>query len=153
MSHYYKWFDFAEKTKNPFNKESDFVSFKDEPIFIKVMEKLKTTTLEEDDFQYIEDRVEYENIVAAFNEKIRQDATREGRQEGRQEGYIQARNEFQPIVFKLQQAEKEKQQVEKSLIATIKKCLKRGDTLEEISDFLEMDMLSLQFFVNQIEKD
>ena len=149
MSHYYKWFDFAEKTKNPFNKESDFVSFKDEPIFIKVMEKLKTTTLEEDDFQYIEDRVEYENIVAAFNEKIRQDATREGRQEG----YIQARNEFQPIVFKLQQAEKEKQQVEKSLIATIKKCLKRGDTLEEISDFLEMDMLSLQFFVNQIEKD
>lgn len=173
MTEYHKWFEFAAKTQNPDNQESDFESFKKIPIFNDIMEKLRTTTLSHDDFQYLTDQAEYDKLVGAYDEKIRQ----EGYEGGYQGGWEDALKKYEPMLLMLrqaeidkkraeqekqrieqekQQAEQEKQQVEQELLSKqlkmIKKCLKRGDSHEEIIDFLEIDMPALQRFLELIEK-
>lgn len=159
MTKYYKWFEFAAKTQNPNNKESDFESFKNVPVFSHIMEKLRTTTLSEDDFQYIADRAEYERGVAVYDEKIRQGAWNE------------AMLKYEPIVLMLKQAEKdklqaekdklqaekkaeqEKQKAERVLILMIRKSLKRGDSVEDIAELLEIDAPTIERFLEQIKKE
>ena len=170
MALYHKWFEFAALTQNPNNQESDFESFKKIPIFNDIMEKLRTTTLSHDDFQYLTDQAEYDKLVGAYDEKIRK--------EGYEGGWEDALRKYEPMLLMLrqaeidkkraeqekkrieqekQQAEQEKQQVEQELLSKqlkmIKKCLKRGDSHEEITDFLEIDMLTLQRFLELIEKE
>jgi len=36
---YSKWFEFAEKTKNPDNKEEDFLEYMDDEIFCEIMKR------------------------------------------------------------------------------------------------------------------
>ena len=205
MTKYYKWFEFAAKTQNPNNKESDFESFKNEPVFSHIMEKLRTTTLSEDDFQYIADRAEYERGVAVYDEKIRQEA--------RQGAWDEAMLKYEPIILMLRQAEKdklqaekeklqaqqkveqekqkaeqekqkakqekqkaeqekqkaeqekqkaeqekqkaeqEKQKAERVLILMIRKSLKRGDSVEDITELLEIDAPTMERFLEQIKKE
>lgn len=177
MTKYYKWFEFAAKTQNPNNKESDFESFKNVPVFSHIMEKLRTTTLSEDDFQYIADRAEYERGVAVYDEKIRQEA--------RQGAWDEAILKYEPIILMLRQAEKdklqaekeklqaqqkaeqekqkakqekqkaeqEKQKAERVLILMIRKSLKRGDSVEDITELLEIDAPTMERFLEQIKKE
>ena len=191
MALYHKWFEFAALTQNPNNQESDFESFKKIPIFNDIMEKLRTTTLSHDDFQYLTDQVEYDKLVGAYDEKIRKEGYEGGwedalrkyepmllmlrqaeidkkraeqekkrieqeKQQAEQEKQ-QVEQEKQQVEQEKQQVEQEKQQVEQELLSKqlkmIKKCLKRGDSHEEITDFLEIDMLTLQRFLELIEKE
>ena len=184
MTKYYQWFEFAAKTQNPNNKESDFESFKNKPVFNHIMEKLRTTTLSEDDFQYIADRAEYERGVAVYDEKIRQEA--------RQGAWDEAMLKYEPIILMLRQAEKdklqaekeklqaqqkaeqekqkaeqekqkakqekqkaeqEKQKAERVLILMIRKSLKRGDSVEEIAELLEINAPTMERFLEQIKKE
>jgi hypothetical protein len=45
MAKYVRWFLFAEKTKDENNKESDFEEFKNDPIFITIMNELSVNNL------------------------------------------------------------------------------------------------------------
>ena len=135
MNPYYEWFDFAQKTRNKNNKKSDFDSFLTKPVFMDIIEKLKTTTFQQDDWQYISDRVEYENI------QRKHDAKQAG------EARDEVRKEYEP---KLAKAEQEKQKAENLLKLTIRKHLKRGDTIEFIEAWLEIDSPSLERFLAEI---
>ena len=158
MNKYYRWFEFAEKTRNPDNVEADFTSFKNEPVFMELMEKLRTDTMSHDDFQYIEDYAEYERGVAVYNEKMRDEGREEGREEGkvkgREEGWVQATEHYQTI---LQQAEAEKKRLEQESItkqlALLRKLLERGVPFDDIEDILEIDEPTLAFLVEEIKAE
>ena len=154
---YARWFKFAAITKNPENTKSDFESFENQPIFNRIMEKLKVNTLEKDDFEYITDYAEYERGVAAYNEKIRL------------EGYELAKDEFESLLQSQymdlkkseqarQKAEQEKQKSEqevqnyqKKQLQLIKKAWQRGDSLEDMAAFFELEMPTLQRFIEHIK--
>ncbi len=106
---YRKWFEFAEKTKNPENKEEDFQEYMDDEIFVEIMKRINKKELSEDDFLYIENerkiREEVERFERGVYEVALKDALRkvrkevweddmekgreEGRKEGREEGIKQ----------------------------------------------------------------
>ena len=169
MTPYYEWFDFAEKTRNKDNKESDFSSFKNKPVFMEVIEKLKTTTFEEDDWVYLEKNEEYYEGVARYQAGVwreaREETMREARIEARIEAKREARIEVEAFIEAAKkQAEQEKvkaeqdaQKFELALVAqqmlTVRKCLKRGDSLEAIMDFMEIDMSTLTHLLEQIKAE
>ena len=132
--------DFAQKTRNKNNKKSDFDSFLNKPVFMDIIEKLKTTTFQQDDWQYISDRVEYENIQRKYDAKQAGEARDE------------VRKEYAP---KLAKAEQEKQKAEQIFIAqqrhAVRKCLKRGESIDDISDLLGIDIPTLERYLAQIK--
>ncbi len=149
MNKYFRWFDFAERTRNEDNTKEDFESFTKIPIFTDIMEKLMVSTLEQDDFQYITDYPAYERRLAVYNAKIHS--------EGYETGWEEAQLKYEPIVLMLkkaeaekQKAEAEKQKAEQIIITTIKKCLKRGDSIEDIADLLALEASTLDIFLKRI---
>ena len=169
MTPYYEWFDFAEKTRNKNNQESDFSSFKNKPVFMEVIEKLKTTTFEEDDWVYMEKNEEYYEGVARYQAGVWREAREETMRESLIAARIEAKREARIEVDAFIQAakkqaeqdkvkaEQDKVKAEQEIIAqqmrSIRKFLKRGDSLEEIADFMEMDMPILTLFVEQIKAE
>jgi hypothetical protein len=173
MSKYFPWFDFAEKTRNEHNTKEDFESFTKIPIFADIMEKLIVSKLEQDDFQYITDYSAYERRLAVYNEKIYQEAWGEAlvkyepivlmlkqaeaekqkAEAEKQKAEVEkqkAEVEKQKAEVEKQKAEVEKQKAEAIIISTIKKCLKREDSIDEIADFLELDLPTLNVFLKRI---
>ncbi len=151
---YQNWFEFAEKTRNKDNQESDFEKFKEIPIFRHLMEILRTSTMTQDDFQYITDQVEYERGMEVYNNKIRQ--------EGIDYGIDYARREYEPRFFMLTQEKQkadqenqklaqEKQKADQSLKQSIRKFLKYGDSVEDIAELLLIDMPTMTRFLEQIK--
>ncbi len=145
MNKYFRWFDFAERTRNEDNTKEDFEVFTNIPIFADIMEKLIVSKLEQDDFQYITDYPAYERRLAVYNDKIYQEA------------WGEAMLKYEPIVLMLkhdqQKAEAEKQKAEQIIISTIKKCLKRGDLVEDIADLLTLDITMLNVFLKRIAEE
>ena len=145
MEKYFLWFDFAQLTKNPDNKASDFESYRDKPIFSLVMEKLKTSEFNTDDFQYITDYPEYLIGLENYNKKLRREFEAEmvpiyEKRMAHLEKQVEKRIEKQ-VALKTQQ-------FEHTILVTIKKCLMRGDSEKDIMDFLEMDNETLQHYLN-----
>ena len=160
MSKYFKWFEFAQKTKNRNNVAADFKKYSNDPILVKVMEKLKTTVLPTDDFQYITDYEAHAIGVKNYNDMI----LREGLKEERQkityfyEDIIQqqikkaelAEQEKQRAEQEKQRAEQEKQVLLTKQLHLVEKCLKRGDSLAAIESFLELDRETLNTYIEQL---
>jgi hypothetical protein len=71
---YRKWFEFAEKTKNPDNKEEDFQEYMKDEIFVEIMKRINKKELSEDDFFYIEKETEIREEVERFEQGIYEDA-------------------------------------------------------------------------------
>jgi hypothetical protein len=180
MNKYFPWFDFAERTRNEDNTKEDFESFTKIPIFADIMEKLMVSTLEQDDFQYITDYPAYERRLSVYNEKIHKEGydeawgkallkyeplvlmlkqaesekqKAESEKQKAESEKQKAESEKQKAESEKQEAESEKQKAEQIIIVTIKKCLKRGDSIEQIADFLELDMPTLEFFLERITNE
>ena len=87
---YRKWFEFAEKTKNPENKEEDFQEYMDDEIFVEIMKRINKKELSEDDFHYIENertiREEVERFERGVYEEAREYYRRVGMKKGREAG-------------------------------------------------------------------
>jgi hypothetical protein len=71
---YRKWFEFAEITKNPDNKEEDFQEYMDDEVFVEIIKRINKKDLTEDDFHYIEDEREIREEVERFEQGIYEDA-------------------------------------------------------------------------------
>ena len=122
-----------------------------------IIEKLKTTTFQQDDWQYISDRVEYENIQQKHNAKQAKEAKVEALMKARIEirkeygsKLAKAEQEKQKAEQEKQKAEQEKQKAENLLKLTIRKHLQRGDTVEFIEAWLEIDSPTLERFLAEI---
>jgi len=77
---YRKWFEFAEKTKNPDNKKEDFQEYMDDEIFVEIMKRINKRLLTEDDFLYIENETEIREEVERFERQIYEDGIKEGKE-------------------------------------------------------------------------
>lgn len=76
-SKYLKWFEFAEKTRNPENKKEDFVTYEKDEIFMAVINRIRTDNLKSEEFQYIEDFEEFRRQVKIHEDVIRKEANNE----------------------------------------------------------------------------
>ena len=121
------------------------------------MEKLRTNVLPTDDFQYITDFEAHAIGVKNYNDMILREVLQKAQESQQQLTYF-----YTDIVEKqkrkTQRAEQEKQRVEqeKQVLLTrqlhlIEKCLKRGDSLELIEDFLEIDRATLNAYIVQLK--
>lgn len=76
-SKYLKWFEFAEKTRNPENKKEDFVTYEKDEIFMAVINRIRTDNLKSEEFQYIDDFEEFRRQVKIHEDVIRKEANNE----------------------------------------------------------------------------
>jgi predicted transposase/invertase (TIGR01784 family) len=83
---YRKWFEFAEKTKNPDNKEEDFQEYMNDEIFVEIMKRINKKELTEDDFLYIENEREIREEVERYERQIYEDGQEEGIEKGIKQG-------------------------------------------------------------------
>ncbi len=56
---YYRWFDFAEKTKNKENNKKDFIKYKKDDIFSEIMRLLSVEFVQEEELKIAEDYCDY----------------------------------------------------------------------------------------------
>jgi hypothetical protein len=94
---YFKWFHFAEKSRNPNNKEEDFQEFLNDDIFMEMIQRLSKTALKQDDFEYITNfetfSIEYKRWQDGLRSEGYLEGKEEGREEGREEGLEKGREE------------------------------------------------------------
>jgi hypothetical protein len=83
---YRRWFEFAQKTKNPDNTEEDFREYMDDEIFFEIIKRINKQELNEDDFQYIEDETTIREEVDRFEGQIYEDGRAEGMETGKEQG-------------------------------------------------------------------
>jgi hypothetical protein len=57
---YYKWFDFANMSRNPSNTEKDFSIYKENKAMAEVINRLRKDKFIPEEFQYISDFDSYE---------------------------------------------------------------------------------------------
>jgi hypothetical protein len=164
LSKYFKWFEFAQKTKNRNNVAADFKKYSNDPILVKVMEKLKTNVLPTDDFQYITDFEAHAIGVKNYNDMILREGLKEERQrityfyeDKIQRAEQEKQRAEQRVEQEKQRAEQEKQRAEQERqlnltkqLHLVEKCLKRGDSLEAIESFLEIDRETLNACIEQL---
>ncbi len=165
MAKYSKLFKFAEATKNPDNKEKDFEIFKDDQIFIMMIDELKVANLNNDDSQYITDYPAFYERNLVYQEKLKREAMEEAMEEVRKEARLEYELKMKNVDTLLQlalqekqKAEQEKQKAEqKGVLETqlqmIKKFLKRGDSHQEIAAFLEIEPSLLAHYIALLEKE
>jgi predicted transposase/invertase (TIGR01784 family) len=79
-SKYKKWFEFAEKTKKPDNKEEDFLEYMDDEIFCQIVKRIHKKELTEDDSLYIENEKKVREEVERFERQIYEDGIKEGKE-------------------------------------------------------------------------
>ncbi len=56
---YYRWFDFAEKTKNKTNNKTDFIKYEKDDIFSEIMRLLSVKFVQEKELKIAEDYCDY----------------------------------------------------------------------------------------------
>jgi hypothetical protein len=76
---YRRWFEFAQKTKNPDNKEEDFQEYMDDEIFREIIRKINKNELTEDDLLYIENETKIREEVERFEKQIYEDGLEKGK--------------------------------------------------------------------------
>jgi hypothetical protein len=67
-SPYYKWFDFANISRNPDNTEQDFSNFKNDKAMAEVINRLRKDKFTPDEFKYVSDLDSYEILLARKDE-------------------------------------------------------------------------------------
>ena len=133
MADYVRWFTFAEATKNVNNTEQDFLIYKDDPIFSMMMNELAVNNFDMNDFNYAMD---YEDFVLnnqEYFDMVKRNLAMEMKIEIRQEVRQEVRQEEQ--------------------LRLIRKCLKRGDSHQDIAAFLEIEPIQLAHYIALLSND
>jgi hypothetical protein len=88
---YVKWFEFAQKTKNPDNTEEDFQEYREDEIFCEIIKRLDKRSLTEEDYQYIKDEKKIREEIERFEQQIYQGGWQGGWEGGWQGGWQDGR--------------------------------------------------------------
>ena len=157
---YFPWVEFAARTRNPNNTADDFKKYSKNPIFIQVMEKLKTTVLTHDDFEYVTDFEAYAIGVQNYNDSVRRQVMRDVQEEIEEivKNAEQVRQRIEQDKQRAEQdkqrAEQDKQRAEQAFLnkqsRLIEKLFIKGDSVEVIAELLEIDATIVQSYVNQL---
>ena len=119
---YFKYFDFANLSRNPENKEEDFLKFKDNKEMEEVINRLRKDKLTPEEFQYVSDINSYEIFMVRKEEEHKEKLARQLARQKKQIEKIAFKHQLELIVAeeeKLkavqqaeQKAEQEKQKAE-----------------------------------------
>ncbi len=86
LSKYYRWFDFAERSKNKDNVEEDFDEYKRDKIFLEIIRKIGQKELKEEDYQYIRDYEQHLVEIRRYDEDILEQGEKIGFEKGLEQG-------------------------------------------------------------------
>ncbi len=175
---YFKWFDVANISRNPNNKEEDFSKYKDDKDMAEVINRIRKDKLPPDEFKYVSDLYMYDIHMARMEEDFKEKmARREAYQKKRLSKLVeqqlkaveQLKQEKQKIEQEKQKAEQEKQKAEQEkqiavaqekqkadvsqirLLKSIKMLLLQGETIASIAEFLDISIEETTELVQHIQ--
>jgi hypothetical protein len=85
ISKYFRWFSFAEKSRNKENVESDFAEYKDDLVFLEIIRRL-SRDLKKEDFDYIKDYDRYIAEIKRYNKELLEEGEKIGIEKGEKIG-------------------------------------------------------------------
>ena len=128
-SAYFKWFDFANKSRNFDNEEEDFSQFKSDKTMAEVINRLRKDKLTADEFKYVSDIPQWELFLA------RKDADHQKKLENQKKRLDKLEK---TAIEEKQKAEQEKQKADLLRIKLIKMMIHQGETIQAIADALDL---------------
>jgi hypothetical protein len=144
---YYKWFDFAQKSKKPDNVESDFENFKNDKIMAEVIKRLKRDRLAPKEFDFMAAVADYEWQLLIEKELVRREAQKEITQQ-KKEITQQAKSfklKIKQTQEALMQAEQDKMQAEQDKMqAEQDKMQAEQDKMQAEQDKTQAEQKTLQ---------
>ncbi len=142
---YFKWLDFAQKSRNPKNIEQDFEQYKNDKIMAEVIRRLEKNKLGPKEFEYVSDLHMYEGLLATqeikyqkqevkFKKKLEKWEARVEQSEAR--ATEAAKREAQEAA----RAEKAEKTEKERLLKAIKGFLLLGKDIPYISEILDISI-------------
>jgi septal ring factor EnvC (AmiA/AmiB activator) len=104
---YYKWFDVANISRNPNNKEEDFSKYKSDKEMSEVISRIRKDKLPPDEFKYVSDLYMYDIHMARMAEDFKEKLARK---EAAQKKRLAKMAEQQKKILEQQRKEAEQQQ-------------------------------------------
>jgi hypothetical protein len=130
------------------NVAADFKKYRKDKIFSTMIQQLRTTVLEDDDFQYIEDYDEYMIGVQNYNNKIKREALKEADELFKVERE-QAKLEREQAKLEREQEREQARQKQKN---TVRNMRQRGFAIEFIADITELSISEINAFFEEFDK-
>ncbi len=137
-SPYYKWFDFANISRNSDNKEGDFLKFKEDKDMAEVINRLRKDKLSPDEFKYVSDLMNYEILLKRMDLNHKAEMKRQKKEQDKEK----------------QKAEQEKQKAEilqNRLLKSIRMLLQQGGTIATVAEALEISLEETEELVQLIQ--
>jgi hypothetical protein len=143
---YFKWFDLANISRNPNNKEEDFSKYKSDKEMSEVISRIRKDKLPPDEFKYVSDLYMYDIHMARMAEDFKEKLARK---ELAQKKRLSKMAEQQQVKMAEQQVKMAEQQVKMAeqqeitqtrLLKSIKILLQQGETIASISEALDISM-------------
>jgi hypothetical protein len=161
---YYKWFDFANKSRNPSNTEKDFSIYKKDKAMAEVINRLRKDKFTPEEFKYISDLDSYEILLARKDEDHKREVARLKRLEQKamekmeyekvkaiEQERQKAEQERQKAEQERQKAEQERQKAELLQIEFIKMLLSQKADASIIAATLKMNIEEVTALIEKIE--
>ena len=161
---YFKWFDFANISRNPDNKEEDFLKFKDDKDMAEVINRLRKDKLTAEEFKYVSDIQSYDIYLIRKDEDHKKSLARQKKRlekvafeyqlkliEQAEQEKQKAEQEKQKAEQEKQKAEQEKQKAEQFKIKLAKMLLLQGETTLKISEVLEISIEDTEKLIEKIQ--
>ncbi len=153
---YFKWLDFAQKSRNPNNTEQDFQQYKNDKIMAEVIRRLEKSKLAPKEFEYVSDLYQYEGLLAMQEIKLQKQEHKYQKKlekwEARAEA-LQAQAEASRAQVEASRARAEKaEKAEKErLLKAINGFLMLGKDIPYISDILDISIEETSALARQIQ--
>jgi hypothetical protein len=165
---YFKWFDFANISRNPDNKEEDFLKYKNDKDMAEVINRLRKDKLTSEEFKYVSDIHSYDIYLARIEQEHKETVAKKlANQKKRLEKIAfdhqlkliekaeqekqKAEQEKQKAEQEKQKAEQEKQKAELLKIKLAKIMLFQGNTIEAIAETLEISIEDTTELIKRIQ--
>jgi hypothetical protein len=153
---YFKYFDFANISRNKDNKEEDFLKYKDDKDMVEFINRLRKDKLTSEEFKYVSDIHSYDIYIARIEQEHKESIAKKlANQKKRLEKMA---FEHQLILIQKaeqekQKAEQEKQKAEQLKIKLAKMMLLQGETIPKISEVLDISIEDTTELVEKIQKN
>ncbi len=122
---YRRWFDFAEKTRDFNNKNTDFVSYQKDPIFNEIINVLITKLLDKKQFNYLKEQKKINDGVRAYETGVYE----YGFIDGVEEEKLKSEKKINEVKIKLNKIEEEKLKAEEEKLKAEEEKLKAEEEL------------------------
>lgn len=153
---YYKWFDFANISRNSNNKEEDFSNYKDDKDMAEVINRLRKDKLSPEEFKYVSDLQSYEILLARKDSDHKADMARQKKRLEK----IAFEQQLKAIEQEKQKVEQEKQKVEQEKqkagllqMKLAKILLDQGESISSIAKALEIGLEETTELVELIQNN